>query len=62
MAEKLMYLFCKLKLAVETFNELTNQKLNQRISKRDYKTLGTSLINGPLSPLSLVKTEQSSSQ
>ena len=68
MAVKLMYIpnddtqnypSGSLKLVVKTFehNELTNQKspklLCQRVRKSCYKTLGTSEINSPLSPLSL---------
>ena len=55
------YLFCRLKLVVETFKHSTvwaiqsNPKfLSQRIRKRYHKSLGTSVINSPLSPLSLV--------
>ena len=58
--------FCRLKLVVETFdtqlNERTNQTslkspklLIQRIRKRYYKTLATSVINSPLFPFSLEK-------
>ena len=59
-----IYPFCRLKLAVETLytqlNESTNQKspklLRKRIKKRYYKTLGTSVINNPLFPSSMVKS------
>ena len=67
MAYKLMhipyddYTFCKFKIVVETFghstlwtNQLKSPKLlSQRIRKLYYKTLGTSVINNPLSPLYL---------
>ena len=71
MADKLMYIpnndtrnypFCGLQLMVETFRHSTNQNslkspklLIQRIRKSYNKTLETSAINSPLSPLSLVK-------
>ena len=69
MAEKLMYLkvphdytqnypFCRLQLVIETFGHSNNEKSVKVIvksiyKKRLYKTLGTSEINSPLSPLSL---------
>ncbi len=67
MADKLMLIpndendsFCRIKLVVKTL-ELTNQNspkspkfLCQRIRKRYYKTLGTIVINSPLSSLSLI--------
>ena len=65
MADKLMcipnneaqnYSFCRLKLVVETFeqNSLNSPKLfSKRIRKRYYKTLGTSVIDSPMSPSSL---------
>ena len=58
------YSICRIELVVETFEHsayLTNQSkftkspnlLSQGIRKRYYKTLGTSVINSLLSPLSL---------
>ena len=57
------YLFCRLQLMVEMFEHWTNEQTNQnslespklfskRIRKCYCKTLGTSVINNPLSPLS----------
>ena len=69
MADKLMYIsndntqnypFCRVKLVVETLEQSTNHNslkspklLSQRIKKLYYKTLGTSAINSPLSPIFL---------
>ncbi len=58
------YPFCRLQLAVETFGHSNCYQLNkihqkspkllsQRIRKHYYKTLETSVINSPSSPLSL---------
>ena len=68
MTDKLMYIpnddtqnyhFCELQFVVKTFERSTNQNspkssklLSQRIRKRYCKTLGTSVINIPLYPLS----------
>ena len=51
--DKQNYPFCRLELVVETNqNLLKSPKLvSQRIRKRYYKILGTSVINSPLSPL-----------
>ena len=59
------YPFCRVKLVVETFEQSTYEQTNQnplkppkwvsqRIGKCYYKTLGTSVINSPLSSRSLV--------
>ena len=57
------YPFCRLQLMVKSFGHLQNQPikiqwmspklLNQEIRKRNCKTLGTSVINMPLSPFFL---------
>ena len=61
------YSFCRLQLMVKTFGQSTkwtNQSkfnkspkdcLNQQIRKSYYKTLGTSVINSPMSPPSFGK-------
>ena len=69
MADKFMYIhnddtqnypFCRLKFVVETF-ESTNKNwlkspklLSKRIRKLYYKTLGTIVINSPMSPPSFL--------
>ena len=66
MADKLMYIpnidtqnypYCRLQLVVETLNLLNqvHKLLSQRIRELYYNTLGTIVINSPLSPLSLWK-------
>ena len=61
MTDKLMYIpddytqnypFCILQLVVETFGHPTYSVNN--LEKRYYKTLGTSVINSPVSPPSLI--------
>ena len=67
MADKLMYIpndvtqsytICRLQWVVETFKHQFQWKspklLSQRTRKRYYTTLGTSVINIPLSPFSLI--------
>ena len=55
------YPFYRTNLVVETIEQSTNKNslkspklLRQQIRRRDYKTLGTSVINSPLTPLSML--------
>ena len=59
MADKLIYIpnndTKKLRFSVNQNSQRSPKLLSERIRKHYYKTLGTSVINSPLSPLSLEK-------